>query len=163
MTHPPSLSDRDAALAEAIAGLDAYGGDPARWSQRLREAAASLAGDPGFEAARRAALDLDALLDIAPPRASEALQARILAGAPARPAASGSLLPAALALFAPLRRMGSRLLPAGAVAGLSALGFAAGILTAPVGAAAQDEALLYAGAAIETALGEETPFWENEQ
>lgn len=159
MTHPPPLSDRDAKLAAALAALDMYGGDDSRWPIGARRSASALAGDATFEAARREALALDAMLDIEAPRASEALLGRILLHAPARPPATPRFsLSTALAALAP-----ARILPVGAVAGLSALGFAAGILTAPIGAAAQDEALVYAEAALTSAFGDEELFWENGQ
>jgi hypothetical protein len=72
--------DRFAALAEA------YGGDVSRWPESVREAAALLmSADPAATAPLLAVQsDLDWALDSwRPPAASAALQAAILAGAPA--------------------------------------------------------------------------------
>lgn len=159
MTHPPSPSDRDGLLESALAHFGIYGGDLSRWPDEARREARALAGDPRFEAARSDALALDAALDAAPPpAASEALMARILDAAPARPARAGDASGWLRGLFA-----ARRFVPAGALAGLSALGFAAGMVTAAGGAAAQDEALVYAEAAVASALQEEDAFWAVEQ
>jgi hypothetical protein len=80
MEGPMMDLDRFAALAEA------YGGDVSRWPEVEREAAALLmATEPGATASRLAVeSDLDWALDAwRPPAPSAALQAAILASAPA--------------------------------------------------------------------------------
>ncbi|MEQ8934874.1 MAG: hypothetical protein RIE56_03675 [Amphiplicatus sp.] len=159
MTHPPSPSDRKALLDAALAHFEIYGGDLARWPEQAQRDSRALAGDPQFEAARRDAMALDAALDAAPaPAASDALMARLLDAAPARAAPAGEVSGWLQRLFTT-----RRFVPAGALAGLSALGFAAGMVTATGGAAAQDEALVYAEAAVASALEEEDAFWAVEQ
>jgi len=158
MTHPPSPSDRHTLLEAALAHFEIYGGDVARWPEEAQRDAQVLAGDPSFEAARRDAMALDAALDVVPPVASDALLARLLDAAPARAAPAGEA-PGWMGRLFTTRRF----VPAGALAGLSALGFAAGMITATGGAAAQDEALVYAEAAVASALEEEDAFWAIEQ
>ena len=44
MTHPPSLSEREALLKTALAHFDAYGADLARWPQQARRTAEASVG-----------------------------------------------------------------------------------------------------------------------
>ncbi|MEE2690747.1 MAG: hypothetical protein VX640_04305 [Pseudomonadota bacterium] len=157
MTHPPSLSEREALLKTALAYFDAYGADLARWPEQARRTAEALAGDARFEAARETALALDRdLALVTAPAAGDALKERMLAAAPGRRPSQGA--PLLASLFA-----GRRFAPAGALAGLTALGFAAGMVSTPGGASAQEEALAYAEAAIASTLSEEDAFWAIEQ
>ncbi len=97
---------------------------------------------------------LDALLKCAPaPAAGEALQCRILEDH-ARLCAPRRSAPARIA-----RRVGiARWLPAGAFAGLGALGFAVGFSSAAASPSerAEREAFSYAGAAIDYTFAEES-------
>lgn len=83
--------------------LDAHGGDPRRWPEAERAAAAAFLRDhPQAEEWRAEAAALDAMLDAAPaPPPSDLLARRILAGAP-KPASvtrfAGAALAASLAL-----------------------------------------------------------------
>lgn len=125
MTEAPSPSERDARLARARRMLAAYGADPARWPDDARALYERYKDDYRFNAARSDAADIDGLLAAAPDEpASEALRMRLLAAAPDRKSARG--LP--LAFFA------SRLIPAGALAGLSMAGFMTGLASASLDA-----------------------------
>ena len=105
---------------------------------------------------------LDAALDSAlAPKASEALHARILADHARVVHAEGRRR-----WFAEILEFFSarRYLPAGALAGLGALGFAAGVASAQVTGeeyASQDEAAYYANAAFSTAFSpnDEESLW----
>ncbi|MEL7486792.1 MAG: hypothetical protein AAGJ87_06205 [Pseudomonadota bacterium] len=95
---------------------------------------------------------LDALLNVAPAaKASEALQARILDDFTRLASSRTRKRVLSLASFFSARRY----LPAGALAGLGALGFAAGVASAQVSdaeIASQEEALYYASAAFSDAF-----------
>ncbi len=113
---------------------------------------------------------LDALLNTAPaPEASDALMARLLEGYDDAVNPGGAVREAPQTLAGLWRMLTKGWLgvaaPSGAVAALSAAGFFAGALslsTAP--AAADEEALLYADAAIAASLGfsEEGALWDVE-
>lgn len=147
-----SPSERAARLRQALALFDVFGANTGRWPADAQSLAREFAGDPDFEGARADALALAEALDLAPaPRAGEALKARLLDAAPAPgPRAAFS----ARAIFSP-----RRFAPAGMLAGLSALGFAAGVASAATGVGADDDALAYAEAAVVAALEEEDAFW----
>lgn len=149
--------DRDKRLARARLHLEAYGADRARWPEDAKALFDKFAGDYRFEIAREEAAALDETLALSPAEpAGDALQARILASfEPIAPHA---------ALFGGLRpRKGfGRFVPAGALAGLTALGFAAGAASAGVTVAgAEDEALYYAEATLAVS-SEEDALWAQE-
>lgn len=150
-------SGRDARLARALVYLEAYGAERSRWPADAATLFDEFANDADFAPARDAAAALDLALAAAPaPKAGAALRQRILAAYAARPSGSG--------LFARLKarsRIGfGRLIPAGALAGLSALGFAAGAATAGVGASASEaDPLYYAQATLVVAFNEEDALW----
>lgn len=125
MTEAPSPSERDARLARARRMLAAYGADPARWPDEARALYERYKDDYRFNAARNDAAEIDALLAASPEEpASEALRMRLLAAAPDRKSAR-RLHFAFLA---------SRLIPAGALAGLSVAGFVSGLASASLDA-----------------------------
>jgi hypothetical protein len=123
--------DRFAAL------LEAYGADPAHWPASERQAAQALAeADPAGGRARAEAAALDRILNAAPvePPSAE-LMARVMAAAPAAPAAVHRPRPAGR-----LQTMLRWLLPgagtwqpAAATAAALVLGLAVGYATAPFG------------------------------
>lgn len=155
MSERSTPSDANAAIRRALLLIDIHGGDFDRWPDDARAFVAAFETDPRFIAARRDCVLLEAALDQASSGvASDALKARILAAAPARAPAAAS--PGLSSLFG---FSGKRLLPAGALAGLCGLGLVVGLVTAPVSAASADEALVYAEAAVDAALGEEDAFW----
>ena len=95
--------------------------------------------------------DLDALLNAAPPPpASDALKARILDGHARSVGRTGG----STVLDVLIERFSKRpFLPAGALAGVGALGFAIGLSTASTGiAASEPDALYYADAAVSAAF-----------
>jgi hypothetical protein len=151
-------AERETRLAEAGRALETYGGDVRRWPGTLHSLYAEFSGDPAFEALRAEALGLDALLADAgsAPAASDALKRRILAEYPdtARPRSGGVLS----ALF-DLMRARPAFAPAGALAGLAAIGFSLGVTTA--GMASQQEALAFAQAAV-SVVEDVEPYWGEE-
>jgi len=111
-----------------------------------------LKGHPEFALALSEALALDDALASPTPKPSEGLAARILESAPSRPRWTAGASIRLSGLFA-----GRRLIPAGALACLSVLGFASGLASAaryPGG----EEALIYAEAAVATAFEEDAPW-----
>lgn len=121
MTETSSSPDRDRRLAEARRMLSVYGADPARWPAEARPLYERYKDDFRFETARRDAEALDVLLAAAPAEAaSDALRVRLLGGAPTRRARA----------FAPVAWIAGRLIPAGALAGLSLAGFVSGLASA---------------------------------
>lgn len=121
------FAGRDGRLMRARALLERYGADRARWPENERALFDKFEGDYRFETFRRQERALDDALDAAK-----------------APAAPSALKDAILAAYAPPPRAGRpsfsfggrlrRLVPAGALAGLSALGFAVGAATASSGA-----------------------------
>ena len=153
MSDRRSQSEKDAELRRAMLLLDIHGADLDRWPDDARAFAMRVESDPRFLAARRDAVLLEEALDHAEVvAAGEALKARILADAPTR--ANGAASPGFL-----FRSPARRLIPAGAFAALSAAGFVAGLTTAPAGAAAGDEALVYAEAAVAAAFADSSGWW----
>lgn len=138
----PGSVERDARLARARRMLAAYGADPARWPVEARELFQRYKDDYRFNAAREEAASLDALLAASPTEAaSEALRMRLLDLAPARRGKG----------FAPVAWIAARLVPAGALAGLSLAGFAAGFATAGLEPGGLSYAETAAASAFETA------------
>jgi hypothetical protein len=153
--QPPSDSiERDKRLARARALLDAYGADRSRWPEDARSLFDKFAGDYRFEMSRDEAQALDETL-----------------AKSAAPAAGDALQEAVLASFTPEMRTSvakgggfrfGRLIPAGALAGLTALGFIAGSASAGVSlGGSEDEALYYAEATLSLA-SEEDALWAQE-
>lgn len=159
MTHRQSPSDGPAPHAEARRALDVYGADPTRWPEGMRPLFDAALGDPAFEAERAAAAALDVALEEArAPQAGAALERAILETYDIAPRAGGGFL-------SPLGLRGGglrRFVPAGALAGLSALGFVVGAATAGAGSALADEFLLYSEASLAVAYDEGDPFWAEE-
>lgn len=147
--------DRDKRLARARQYLEAYGADRARWPEDATALFDKFAGDYRFEMAREEAIALDAALSSSKVEpAGAALEEKILASfEPQRSSSRGGLQ---------ARPLFSRFVPAGALAGLTALGFAAGAASASVTVATiDDEALYYAEATLGAAT-EEDALWAQE-
>ncbi|HXI86705.1 MAG TPA: hypothetical protein VNH64_04565 [Parvularculaceae bacterium] len=128
MTARQPSSERDLRLQRAKACLDAYGANRARWPEDARALFDKFSGDYRFEILQREAALLDETLGEATPiEAGEVLKERLLAAFNPAPASArvGSFL--RFGVGAP---RAARLIPAGALAGLSALGFAIGAATA---------------------------------
>lgn len=161
MTHRQPPSESAAAHAEARLALDAYGADPARWPTQAQPLFDAARGDTAFEAARADAAALDAALDKArAPRAGEALEAAILASYDIAPRMAGGGF---LAAFGLRDGVGfRRFIPAGALAGLSAIGFVVGAATAGAGSAMADDFLLYSEASLTVAYDEGDALWAEE-
>ena len=105
--------------------MDAYGAEPARWPEAMRAELRDILDADEAAGMLAEAQALDSLLDAATaPRMSEDLTRRIMASYQAPPAPAG--------LFDFLRGLapGMRLIPAGALAGLGALGMATGVMSA---------------------------------
>jgi hypothetical protein len=160
-SNPPASElgalDRDKRLARARRYLEAYGGDRARWPEHAVALFDKFAGDYRFEVAREDAATLDEALSASPSEpARETLKDEILArfeAKPARPSLFGG---------SQARTGFGRFVPAGALAGLTALGFVAGAASATVTmAGADDEVLYYASATLGDALEEEA-LWAQE-
>ena len=138
----PGPMERDE-LERALTRLSAYGGDPARWPDADRPLF--------FAAALEDEASLDVLLadSVAPP-VDAALAARLLADFPC-------------SLSAPPRQRNSfsvllqRFLPAGALAGLSALGFFVGAASA---GSWRDDVAIYAQDTVFAESDAATSFWE---
>lgn len=145
MSRQPTLTDKDR-LDAARAGFERYGADPARWPVDLRARAGDAVGDPALDESRTDAANVDALLNEADaPRAGAALENRLLAdfdaaraGARGRSVAGGWF--ARLVGFSE----GRPLVPAGALAGLAALGLGLGVVSAPTAGALSVEEEIYA-------------------
>ncbi|MQT14493.1 hypothetical protein [Segnochrobactrum spirostomi] len=139
MTFPPEKEPSNAASPSEAARFEAlvaaYGADPARWPQERRAAALTFAATEAGRALldRARALD-DALLRLAVPPPSRALEARVLAAGPRR-----------VALRVKLRRLliGS---------GLVGIGMA-GLLTGAAAVFAITPAPVVSGSEISTAFG----------
>lgn len=122
MVNAPISTDRLDALRRC---MDAYGADPARWPAATREGLADLLERQEAADMIAEARMLDGFLNAAStPRMSEDITRRIAAAyvAPKPPAG----------LFDFLRNLapGMRLIPAGALAGVGALGLATGVMSA---------------------------------
>lgn len=126
-------------MADAVRRcFDAYGGDVSVWPEDKRDAYGDLAQSDVFADMREEALSLDAFLNAATTRAPQHdLKNRITAQIDLPPAQSGS---SGLGLMALLLRP----LPAGALAGVGALGLATGFLTANTATASAPEYEAYA-------------------
>lgn len=129
-------------IAAASRCLEAYGGDVARWPADAKARWGSIATSNALEAARAEAAALDQLLDAeTAPETPHSLKNRIEAGyhPPAEKIRASSLwadLSSLSGWFKPL--------PAGALASLTALGFAAGAVIEPdAGLAPEFEAYAY--------------------
>ena len=142
MSQQPSstdnLSPHDRAAIERC--FDAYGADVDKWPQDARRRYGDVAASEGMALVRADAESLDGFLNAAThPRAAADLQSRILADyAAPRPA---------LSLWEGLAGWVShhmRLVPAGAVAAIGALGLATGVLTAESQASLTPEYEAYA-------------------
>ncbi len=139
---------------------DAYGADMRRWPQALRADFADLAeADEAAEIFADAQM-LDGFLNAATaPRMSEDLPRRIMANfSPAK--AKAGLLDLLRGLAPSMR-----LLPAGALAGIGALGLASGVMSASAQSplAPETEALAYMDALSATALDDEEALtWDAE-
>ncbi|MBB5519363.1 hypothetical protein [Amphiplicatus metriothermophilus] len=143
--------------ARAKACVAAFGADPARWPAEDQSLYVRFENDPAFAAALRSAARLDDALDsYAAPEISEAAKARLLARAPTGSTPSLRERASAERLIKVLRR---RLIPASALAATCAIGFAVGALDAQRAGAADEEALVYAEAAIDAAFQEEDALW----
>lgn len=136
-------SSIDPAAPEALDAVrrcyEAYGADPANWPAEMR-ALYEAAGDMEELAAARAEAEaLDGFLNASTqPRMSDDLQNRIMARYAPAPART-SLFERAGDFFS-----GFRLLPAGALAGIGALGLATGVMTASSQASLTPEYEAYA-------------------
>lgn len=132
-------SEQISKLEDVKRCFNAYGADIAKWPADKREAYRALAMSDEMASIRREAAALDALLDDASaPQMSADLTNRIAAQyePPARP----------LTLEGFVSKLFShgQFLPAGAAAGLAALGLALGVVTANTQASLTPEAELYA-------------------
>lgn len=131
---------------------DAYGGDPARWPADMRASLSDLLETDEAANIMSQALELDGFLNAASaPRMSEDLPRRIAASfAVPKPPAS---LMEWVRGFAPAMR----LVPAGALAGLGALGLASGMMSASAQTplTPEYEALAYLDDLSLTAIDEE--------
>lgn len=126
-------------MADAVRRcFDAYGGDVSAWPEDKRDAYGEMAQSDAFAELREEALSLDGFLNAATTRAPQHdLKHRIMAQIDlpaAQPRSSG------LGLMAMLLRP----LPAGALAGVGALGLATGFLTANTATASAPENEAYA-------------------
>lgn len=158
MTLRQLPSERDARLARALIYIEAYGAERLRWPAEAAALFDEFTADETFSRARADAAALDKTLAAAiAPKAGDALKEKIFNAYATRPAGGGFLA----GLYG---RSGlGRLIPAGALAGLTALGFAAGAVTASVGASAVEaETLYYAQATFLVAVDEEDAFWAND-
>jgi len=139
----------EAERARVHAALAAYGADVARWPDADRAAYARRRTEPDILQAMRRARALAGALAAAAgdaPAPSAALRARILAAAPGAAAPVWGGRSSAVSIQARLRAwlaagLGASLAPAGALAGVAALGFAAGLV---VGGPAFDGAAVFA-------------------
>lgn len=127
------------AMADAVRRcFDAYGGDVSAWPQDKRDAYGEMALSDACAEMREEALSLDAFLNAATTRAPQHdLQNRIMAQIDLPSAQRSS---SGLGLMALLLRP----LPAGALAGVGALGLATGFLTANAAPASTPEYEAYA-------------------
>ncbi|GEM_PF-1724655 len=120
-------------------GFETYGADPAKWPAAMRDLYAAAGEMEELAAARADAEALDGFLDASTqPRMSADLHNRIMAQY-APPPARVSVLDEIAGVFSRFR-----LLPAGALAGVGALGLATGVLTASTQAALTPEYEAYA-------------------
>lgn len=144
----------------------AYGADPARWPAEKRDALALLYASDEAAEIRAEAEALDGFLNAATaPRMAEDLKRRITAAyVPAAPQDMRSLSDL-LRMLAPLFGLkAARLLPAGAIIGLGAVGLASGMITASAEAplTPEGEALAYleADVALASLSEEEAAAWD---
>ncbi len=131
---------------------DAYGGDPARWPADMRASFDDLLDTDEAANIMSQALELDGFLNAASaPRMSEDLPRRIAASFQAPVAQPGVM--DWLRSFAPIMRLA----PAGALAGLGALGIASGMISASAQTplTPEYEALAYLDDLSLTAIDEE--------
>ncbi|MEO1135188.1 MAG: hypothetical protein AAFW68_01095 [Pseudomonadota bacterium] len=132
MAKTPTSTDQYEALQRIC---DAYGADPARWPDKQRAALAGLLDTDEAAAILAEAQSLDGFLNAATaPRMAEDLQRRIIAAYEA-PKPGAGVFDWLSGVFSV-----SRIVPAGALAGLGALGLVSGVMTAPAGAALSPEA-----------------------
>lgn len=159
MTRRHLLAEKEKRLEAAIFYVEAFGGDPARWPEDARALFDEFDGeDLRFDGARKEAAELDATLAFCPaPQAGPALQEKILAGFSERKSVNRRL---AVASSQGRRDVVRRFIPAGLLAGMTALGFAIGAASA--GAPIDNDPLYYAQATLTPAAGEEDAFWAAE-
>ncbi|MEM9617557.1 MAG: hypothetical protein AAF936_06315 [Pseudomonadota bacterium] len=133
--QPASTDKQDEAVRRCFA---AYGGDVGAWPADKRTAFGDLALSDAFAAERDDALSLDAFLNTATARAPRHdLKNRIMAGIDLSRDNARAGAPGLLAMLL-------RPLPAGALAGLGALGLATGFVTANAQVASPPEYEAYA-------------------
>lgn len=158
MTHRRSPSETADKVTRAIDLMNAYGADPRRWPADEAALFDALESDPRFQAVRQDAAALDAALRSAPDAVcTEALKTSILSRFP-EGTVRRTLIDAAV------RRCThglGRLAPISAAAGLSALGFVIGAMSAGVGAS-EDEALYYALDTSIIEIAEGDAFWADD-
>lgn len=148
--------ERDRLIEKAARAFDAYGADMARWPDETRTECSAVIDAPELAAARAAARIVDAGLAAAPaPAMRDGLKDDILAGFDLPRRKTGGFLSAVTDLFG-----GMRIIPAGALAGLSALGLALGVVTAPSASLPpEQEAYAYVAAIDYDATEEEGAWW----
>jgi len=156
MTGEPTQTDSFELVKRCF---DAYGADIEKWPDDKRQALGALAMSDEMAPIRKEAGALDDCLGAASaPQMSADLKNRIIAQYQS-PAAQATLSGFLLSLFSR-----GRLVPAGALAGIGALGLAAGVLTANMQAALTPEAEVYAYLEEVTAMTllyqEETVRWD---
>ncbi len=139
---------------------DAYGADPARWPADARDEFAALYASDAAADIRAEAETLDGFLNAATaPRMAEDLERRIIAGF-TLPAPKVETLLDLVRSLAPR----ARLIPAGALAGLGAVGLITGVMSASAQAqlTPESEALAYFETDIVLASldEEETASWD---
>lgn len=160
MAHKHPSTDRGGRLSRALDCLGIYGAERARWPEEARILFDAFSGEEEFEAARGEAALLDEALALSPaPQAGDALKERLLA-AFAPPAARKSLF--AGFWFRPGRR-GGRLIQGGALAGLTAIGFAIGAATANEGAGIENDPAFRAQTTFAFASEEGDALWAQEE
>ncbi|MEM8772616.1 MAG: hypothetical protein AAGD92_13300 [Pseudomonadota bacterium] len=147
--HKPDSLDQDT-VAAVTHCYHAYGGDFARWPEEARNAFSAIAKDEAFADVRKEALLIDAALDEdLETKADEALQDRILNDfsakmqhrSPSPDIFSVSLFDRIVSVLAKIKP-----LPAAALAGIGAIGFAYGAVAgAGAGWAPEYEAYAYLG------------------
>lgn len=134
-------------LEELCRICETYGADPARWPAPKRAGFASLYASEEAAEIRAEAEALDGFLNAATaPRMAEDLERRIAAAyVPPAPRESRSILDLFGALTPLFGLRGARLVPAGAIAVLGAIGLASGVMTASAQAplTPEGEALAY--------------------
>lgn len=152
-TDPAATADFDAVRR----CFEAYGADVEKWPTDMRARYGALATAAEMSAARDEATSLDGFLNAATaPRMSADLKNRIAAQYVSPPPAAAADFSTLLSFLRPL--------PAGALAGLGALGFAVGVLTNTSQAALAPEYEAYAYVQEATLLAmaddEEAALWD---